>query len=103
MNRERMYRQGDVLLKEIEKCEGVEIAQGMKILAYGEATGHKHILKGEKVRFYETTGGQVQVQVERTAQLVHDEHEEIEIPAGNYQVVLQREFDLVSGVRQVMD
>ncbi len=98
-----MYRQGDVLLRRIEKVAGKPTDSGEKVLALGETTGHKHILRGNGVQFFASASGQVQVQVTDTAELVHEEHARIEIPKGSYEVVLQREFDLLDGVRQVAD
>lgn len=103
MKKVEMYRQGDILLKKIEKIDGKKVCEEQKILAYGEVTGHKHVLKGKGVKFFETEDGQVQVQVEQTAQLMHEEHHQIDIEQGNYLIVQQREFDLVEGVRQVAD
>jgi len=93
------YRQGDVLLVSTTETVGNTTARDEKVLAYGEVTGHKHRLHGD-VLFYEAdtlevgSGG---------AKLTHEEHAELEIPAGTYKVILQREFDLLEGVRQVMD
>ena len=96
------YRQGDVYLKKIAAVSGKKISEGRMVLAEGEVTGHNHVMRGQGVKFYESNG-QVMVQVEKEAELVHQEHEKITVPAGAYAVVRQREYDLVNGVRQVMD
>jgi hypothetical protein len=100
-------RQGDVLLNEIDVGresleDNIPIAQDRKVLAYGEKTGHSHVLTGD-VNFYNATGNQVLCRVNSGAQLVHEEHRNIDIPKGDYLVIIQREFDAVRGIRRVMD
>ena len=84
-----MYRQGDVLLvaKEIPLAG---LKEKDNVLARGEATGHSHRIEGAKV--YVTEDGMQVVQVERAARLVHEEHGEMAIPHGTYEVVLQQEY-----------
>lgn len=96
-----LIRQGDVLLKRIDS-----IPKGMKkedkcILAYGEVTGHKHqileygtLFKKDNRSFLEMKDNGI---------LKHEEHAALNIPKGCYEVVIQREFDLLGQVRQVMD
>jgi len=95
-------RQGDVLLKPISKIEGQLDCVGEKVLAYGEVTGHKHILRGEGTNFYKNQG-QVLVEVPAEAELWHDEHSLLKVPKGIYQVVIQREWSLQQQVQQVTD
>lgn len=98
---EKIYRQGDVLLRQIR-----EIPKGMpkkdEILAYGEVTGHKHRLMGS-VQVFGKIGEQQFADIEEETELVHEEHDTLKIPKGKYQVIQQREFDVVEGSRQVMD
>jgi len=107
-----MMRQGDVLLADIllvprkftsENKERLkEIGKGEKILAYGEKSGHSHTLRGD-VTFY-TGSGITLCQVSRDgAQLVHQEHDQINIGEGDYIVINQREYDLLEGIRMVSD
>lgn len=97
-----LFRQGDVLLKRVDTVNGTKTQQGSKVLAYGEVTGHKHVLSGKGVQFFQKNS-QVLVSVPDFAELVHEEHEKLTIPKGKYEVVIQREFDLVEGVREVVD
>jgi len=96
-----MYRQGDVLLKKINELPK-NLTEKDKILAYGEATGHKHQFVSPTVTVL-TDGTTQFCVVEEESVLEHEEHENIQIPAGIYEVVPQVEFDLLEGVRQVMD
>jgi len=91
-------RQGDVLLVKCEKVKGIKKDN---VLAIGEVTGHKHVITGQAtVLIHE---GQQFLDVKGKTELVHEEHDTLEIPEGFYAVKLQREYDVVQGVRQVMD
>ncbi len=103
-------RQGDIFLQPVDMTNPVysDISKFKKIsdnkytLAYGETTGHSHVMQG-KVSFYDN-GGQILCNVTGDTELVHEEHGRIEIPEGNYLVVYQREYDVLeSTIRRVMD
>ena len=114
-----MFRQGDVLLvkvKELPKKRGffsiVREYTGDVVLAYGEATGHAHILDKDKVKaFVQTdekpTKGVWDQSAERFIQVLEKtnlkhrhlptgeatgEHADIELDPGVYKVVRQREW-----------
>lgn len=91
-----MYRQGDVLLtritslpNEVKKQENdVKI-----ILAYGEATGHHHYIEATKeTNSFIDSDGNLFLDLEKDSVLIHQEHSEIIIPRGKYQVTIQREY-----------
>jgi hypothetical protein len=91
-------RQGDVFLKSINKLP--ENAQPKdNILARGEATGHKHQIVNGKVF---SANNQQYVMAEQKTKLVHEEHNELDIPEGVYEVRIQREYNPREN-RQVMD
>jgi len=98
----KTYRQGECFLIEIDNLpKGLK--EKNKVLAEGETTGHKHLLNGQVQVFADSTGQQF-VNVEAPSRLVHEEHQELEIPVGKFKVVLQREYDLLSeSIRQVLD
>jgi hypothetical protein len=86
-------RQGDVLLKPIDRLpEGLAPTQN-RVLAEGELTGHSHRLEG-KAKVFRNGTGQLLVDVE-DARLVHEEHGLVE-PKGAYEVVRQVEYDPVT-------
>ena len=99
----KIYRHGDLLIRKIDEINGEQIGQNKYVLAEGETTGHMHTIEGKGVRVYAGKNGMMQIQVEKTAELSHQEHATIELPAGNYEVLRQREYDIVQGVRQVLD
>lgn len=90
-----MYRQGDVLIVpckiygDLEQCESVT-------LAYGEVTGHAHVLTAPrlKARINKTQGRLVAevVSLMERGLLRHEEHNPIELPPGDYAIIRQREY-----------
>lgn len=104
---EEKIRQGDILLKRIDKIEGKLVGTGNRILAYGEKTGNSHQLIGADTKFYENGNGQILCSINGNAELIHQEHKGIPlhqfVPAGNYIVIRQRESDILEGIRQVSD
>lgn len=108
-------RQGDVLVEMIDgEIPSTEIAprdaQGRVVLAEGEATGHAHAIhQPEAVMF---AGGMMDMRdapikvdflsSESTMLLRHEEHRHIELPAGRFRVIRQREYT-PQGIRNVAD
>lgn len=100
------FRQGDVPLVpyggDMKGLEPVPAPQGKVVLALGEATGHHHriefdmtALDPEIARLYRdpTTGAQILQVGGGGATLLHEEHDPITLPAGNYLQLLQVEDD----------
>ena len=102
----KMYRHGDLLIKEIKDFPKEVISQNKNVLAYGEATGHKHelvTLENEPINVY-IDHDKKYFEATQKAYLKHQEHETIEIDVGRYVVIHEREFDpFESIVRRVVD
>lgn len=121
-----MYRQGDVLLVAVRPliAKGIKAGRDLReketervVLAYGEVTGHAHVVLSGKetgrgkgrVEFFEAAEG-LDVQglapvlrvSGRAAELRHDEHQTIVLPRGTYRVIRQREYS-PEAIRQVAD
>lgn len=112
--RYRQYRQGDILLvieEEIPDRAVPVAADGDRVvLAYGEATGHKHALVGRQVELFSEPGDEDGMIGERFLRivgeaglLVHEEHDPITVPPGTYRVVRQREYEGDEADRLVFD
>ena len=87
----KMYRHGDIFLREVNKLPvGAKKKQG-RVIAEGEATGHKHKVKGDAT-LYEKDGVLYLAVEGETAPLTHQEHKTIEIPKGNYEIIQQQEY-----------
>jgi hypothetical protein len=93
-----LYRQGDVLIRRIDKIPDrpMKAVSGRKILAEGEVTGHVHEVKGgeaelfvpEDLRELEETF----LRVENEVTIEHAEHETLTLPPGDYEARRQREY-----------
>jgi hypothetical protein len=102
-----MYRQGDVLIKEVAKMptavKQVDWAkEGRVILAYGEVTGHAHALGLSFASMFATEAGQRFLKVKEGAELTHEEHATIKPVPGVYEVIQQREYT-PEAIRNVAD
>lgn len=103
-----LFRQGDVLIARVKELptelKPVPKDNGRVILAYGEVTGHAHAVLGD----VELLGSDVAemeerfLRVEQEAQVVHEEHGTIELPAGDYRITRQREYS-PEEIRMVAD
>ena len=101
-----MYRQGDVLIVEIEEIpEETKKAipkNGKWILAEGEATGHAHaILVMAGIMLFEQTKKQTTndktlppmfLKSNIECEVTHQEHETIKLPAGTFEIIRQRYY-----------
>ena len=102
-----MIRQGDVLVRQVDAipagAKKVAKDKGRVILAYGEVTGHVHAIWNRAVMFRDDGLGQTFLRVEEGGTtVVHEEHAPVDLPAGNYEVVIQREYT-PEGLRNVAD
>jgi hypothetical protein len=95
-------RQGDVLIIPSDTA-----ATGTKLphltLAEGEVTGHRHRISNGDAELFERDGVLLYLKVlSPTALLIHEEHAQITIPQGNWEIRIQREYK-PEGWRYVVD
>ena len=97
-----MARQGDVLIREVAQvpagAKRVVRDGGRVVLAYGEVTGHAHAILDHNVKLFELTDSEVDVRfLEITnsvgADVTHEEHATVHVPAGIYEVTQPREYE----------
>lgn len=104
-----LLQQGDVLLVPSRIPEGAKPvppqARGV-VLAEGEHTGHAHVIappQGVAVELVERNGV-TYLRTSGFADLVHEEHRAIEVPAGEYEVRRVQEYDhFAEEARDVQD
>lgn len=84
------FRHGDLLLERIDSIPKAAKKRNSDVILEGEATGHAHRLIGGAVLDLE---GQAFVTVPKTATVVHEEHNTITLPPGDYAVIRQREYN----------
>ena len=104
-----MLRQGDVLIVPVkklpEKLEKIKRENGRVVLAHGEVTGHAHAIKDQRAALFrdpKLAAIFMHVSGDGPVALEHDEHDTIEVPPGNYQIVRQREYS-PQEIRRVED
>ena len=98
----RAYRQGDVLL--ICNAEIPEEKRKLchSVLAEGEVTGHKHQVTEGDVELYEDVVGNIYLKVfSLDAKITHEEHGLINLPKGDYEVQIQREYDPIGDMNVI--
>lgn len=95
------YRHGDVILVPSAVPERATAKNGLT-LAEGEVTGHSHrISEGVAKMFKFDDRVYLRVTSERAA-LVHEEHKRIDLPAGDYEVIIQQDYE-PEGWKKVID
>ena len=92
----RTYRQGDILLVEMDGAAPMNLTPCPEplVLAHGEHSGHTHVLSGTALAFradYSSPAPGV-VSLPHGGVLSHDEHGPIQLPPGCYEVVRQRQY-----------
>ena len=92
------YRQGDVLLiKVTSTIASIPVKRDDKnriVLALGEATGHAHVIEDESAEMVSTGYSPTStrfIKAPEGATVTHEEHAEVKLPAGIYEVRMQRE------------
>jgi hypothetical protein len=101
MDANSIIRQGDVLI--IPRKISVP---GTKLphltLAEGEVTGHRHQISSGEAELFEENGTLYLKVLSPKAILTHEEHAEVTIPQGNWEIRTQREYS-PGGWRYVTD
>lgn len=120
-----MYRHGDVIIRklgtnvrdqlissvwsQISKdgkgfCDPFKGMKKLKhlTLAEGEVTGHAHRITDGEAELYEHEGILYLRVKSESASLTHEEHKTIELPKGDYEINIQREYS-PKGWRYVAD
>lgn len=99
----KKYQQGDVIVRAVKalpKTEKELVESG--ILAYGEATGHKHQIVGPGKLY--RINGELWIDASGEITVKHEEHKPITLPAGTYKVGGVKEWDhFKEEARQVAD
>lgn len=93
-------RQGDILLVRVNVLPKNLKKRNSNIILEGEATGHAHRLYNGNV--YED-GEQLYLQTIPTGYIDHEEHDKIELPAGSWKVIRQREYSEKDMTHLVID
>jgi hypothetical protein len=85
-------QQGDVNIESVAKIPSDAKPRKSRVLAEGEATGHKHVIEGD-VELFEL-GDKIFMRIlGGDCRVVHEEHGEIAVPPGEYEVRRTPEID----------
>ncbi len=105
------FAQGDVMFFPVDSIPESVVKQepenGQHVVAHSE-TGHNHQISADTVDFFMAENDEFvgYIDVKQDSQLTHlrnfHTHETIEIPAGNYRIVRQREYS-PAGYRRAAD
>ena len=103
----KQYRQGDVLFQQVKSVpSGKARKRHNGYILEGEATGHVHRVAEEDLAGAEVLeiGDQLflSVSVDGGISIVHEEHNPVTLPAGDYEIVRQREYS-PEEIRNVAD
>ena len=72
---------------------------------YGEVTGHMHRFREEdgNVQVFVDSSGQQFIHTTGQSELVHEQHDNHMLEAGDFEFVQMQELDIVEGTRPVLD
>ena len=111
----KMAAQGDFIIIRVDSIpanvEKIDPIDNKIVVAHSE-TGHNHVMEADTVTAYKETGVKevdlykMFLSVDQTSEINHlrsfDTHETLQVPAGNYMVVRQREY-VAEGFRRAQD
>ena len=99
---QKHWRQGDLLIQQIEALPKGLKKRANKVILYGSQTGHSHFIKSGSV--YDGKKDTIYLELPTKSQLLHDsDHDPIDLPKGVYQVIRQKEYLNKDAVRLVID
>lgn len=95
----KMFRQGDVLIRQIDEIPANAQPAETNVVAVGEGH-HDHVVYGD-AQVLETPEKSLYISVNSEGVLEHNhtgsrnkaDHDAITLPPGNYEVVLQRQYN----------
>ena len=96
------YRHGDVVIIKADGIPKKSKKLNHLVLAEGEVTGHAHRVRGSEVELLEFEGNIFLSVKSDDAKVTHEEHKEIDLPVGDYEIRIQREYE-PEGWRNVQD
>ena len=94
----KIYRHGDLTIKQVAKIPDNVIQLSTNIIAHGE-NGNTHKLHGSH-QVYETPDKQILFTAKQDVSLKHQEHNTLKISKGNYVIIQEREFVPFKNIEQ---
>ena len=97
-NKPKLYRHGDLLIRQVDKIPESATQLSTNIIAHGE-NGNTHKLHGSH-QVYETPDNQILFTAKQDVSLKHEEHSTLKIKEGNYVIIQEREFEPFKNIEQ---
>jgi len=100
------FRQGDIYFVQVDgdyQGEKVKRQNNRIVIAEGEITGHAHAIHDKNATMYRDSVQDLEwLVVDAPVKVVHEEHATINLPAGIWQVIHQRQY-VRGDIRRVLD
>jgi hypothetical protein len=90
--KQEQIQQGDVLIERVDSIPPKSKTLPHRTLREGEATGHSHVAVAEDVRLF-MQGGKLFMSAPSGTTIVHEEHNPVTVPPGDYAINGVREYD----------
>ena len=97
-NKPKLYRHGDLLLRQVDEIPVHAQQLSTNIIAHGE-NGNTHKLHGSH-QVYEMPDKQILFEAKQDLSLKHQEHSMLKISKGNYVVVHEREHNPFKNIQE---
>ena len=94
----KLYRHGDLLLRQVDEIPESAPPLSTSIVAHGE-NGNTHKIQGSH-QIYETPDKQILLEAKQDVSLKHQEHNTLKISKGNYVVVQEREHNPFKNIQE---
>lgn len=96
------FRHGDVIVVPVDTQKMRGKPEKHLTLAEGEVTGHSHQISEGKAKLYRFDEKTYLRVISPFATLTHEEHNPIKLPAGDYEIFIQQDYE-PSGWKKVQD
>ena len=94
----KLYRHGDLLLRQVDEIPKYAQQLSTNIIAHGE-DGNTHQLCGSH-QVFETPDKQMYFQANQEISLEHQEHDTLKISKGNYVIIHEREHNPFKDIQE---
>jgi len=100
-HRQRFWQAGDTLWFEGASIPKDATEKKDGIILHSDTTGHSHKVKNAQLFMKD---GKPFIVAEKEAVLTHEEHKDLKLPPGNYEMKIVKEYDhLLEESRNVID
>lgn len=87
-----LARHGDVIIRQVTEIPQEAKKENHLTLALGEITGHSHRIEDSAAALFKYNDKMYLRVQSDLGFLRHEEHKEIQIPKGDYEIIIQRDY-----------